>query len=67
MITASDEVKRISAAAKSWLARSIWCLVALAAGVLLGITYGEGRIIDDCRFSNSFRVGTQAFNCQRKM
>lgn len=66
MITATDELKKLLASIKGWIVRSIWCLVAFAVGSLLGIVYAEGRILDDCRFSGSFRVGTQAYNCQRK-
>ena len=56
---------------KAWL-RSVWAdslgvVVALVLGAVLGIVYKQGDIIDDCKYAGSFRVHSQAFNCQRKI
>lgn len=46
---------------------SMGVVIALLLGVLLGIVYKQGDIIDDCKYAGSFRVHSQAFNCQRKI
>lgn len=56
---------------KKWL-REVWSgamgiVLALILGIVLGIVYKQGDIIDDCKYAGSFRVHTQAFNCQRKI
>jgi ABC-type nitrate/sulfonate/bicarbonate transport system permease component len=56
---------------KTWC-RSVWAeslgiVIALVLGILIGVLYRQTDITEDCRYSGSFRVGTQAFNCQRRM
>lgn len=53
--------------AKSMWAKSMAAIVALVIGALLGIVYNQNDIIEDCKYTGSFRVHTQAFNCQRRM
>jgi hypothetical protein len=48
-------------------AGSLGVVVSLVIGYLAGHWTAEGRIIDDCKFNNGFRVGIQAFNCTRKI
>lgn len=67
MITLGEEWKRFVSFVRRLWANSMGTVVALIVGVLLGIVYKQGDIIEDCRYAGSFRVGTQAFNCQRKM
>lgn len=56
---------------KGWIKRvwadSMGVVIALVVGILLGIIYKQGDIIDDCKYSGSFRVHSQSFNCQRKI
>ncbi len=52
---------------KSVWAESLGAVIALVLGLLLGVLYKQSDIMEDCRYAGSFRVGTQAFNCQRKM
>ena len=56
---------------KKWVkeiwANSMGAIIALVVGILLGIVYKQGDIMDDCKYAGSFRVHSQAFNCQRKI
>lgn len=51
---------------KVW-ANSLGVVLALVVGVIVGIVYKQGDIIEDCRYSGSFRVHSQAFTCVRKI
>lgn len=56
---------------KSWF-KSAWAnamgvVIALMLGIVFGIMYKQGDIMDDCKYAGSFRVHSQAFNCQRKI
>ena len=46
---------------------SLGVVIALLLGLMFGIVYKQGDIIDDCKYAGSFRVHSQAFNCQRKI
>lgn len=50
---------------KLW-SRSFWGIVFFVAGYLLGEGVTERRVLDDCRFSTSFRVGYIAYTCTRR-
>jgi hypothetical protein len=67
MITLSDEWKAFTSFLRKTWANAMGVMVALILGILLGIVYKQSDIVEDCRYAGSFRVGTQAFNCQRKM
>ena len=67
MITAGDEFKRIGAWLRKVWANSMGVVIALVLGIILGVVYKQGDIIDDCKYAGSFRVHSQAFNCQRKI
>lgn len=53
-------------AQKVW-AKSLAVILALIVGVLTGSVYTRNAIVGDCSFTNSFRVNSQAFTCQRKI
>jgi hypothetical protein len=61
------EWNKLLAAVRSVWAKSLGVVLAFILGVLSGIVYSKGDIIDDCRYTGSFRVHSQAFNCQRKI
>ena len=61
------EYKRIKEILKRTWAASFWPLFALLCGSLIGVLVATSRIIEDCKYSGSFRVDSQAFNCQRKI
>jgi hypothetical protein len=48
-------------------AGSLGVVIALIIGFFAGKLTAEGRILDDCKFNNGFRVGMQAFTCVRKI
>jgi len=48
-------------------ARSLIALVMLLVGLSIGEINAESRIVSDCKFAGAFRVGIQAFACQRKI
>jgi hypothetical protein len=51
---------------KGWWAASFGIVVALILGILIGILMTEGKIINDCKFISSFRIGDQGYNCIRR-
>ena len=61
------EWRKFVAWLKSTWAESLGAVIALIVGLLLGVMVKQNDIVDDCRYAGSFRAGTQAFNCQRKM
>lgn len=48
-------------------AKSLIAIVALLIGLTIGEINAESRIVSDCKFAGAFRVGIQAFACQRKI
>lgn len=48
-------------------AKSLVAALMFFFGMVIGEDKAESRIISDCKYSNVFRVGVQAFNCQRKI
>ncbi len=67
MITAKQEWdKFVSFLRKTWAA-SMGAAIALVVGILFGIVYKQNDIQEDCKYAGSFRVHTQAYNCQRKI
>ena len=46
--------------------RSFWPLALFFLGYCIGEALTEKRVLDDCRFSNAFRVGYTAYSCQRR-
>jgi ABC-type nitrate/sulfonate/bicarbonate transport system permease component len=61
------EWRKFRAWCRSVWAESLGVVIALVLGILIGVLYRQTDITEDCRYSGSFRVGTQAFNCQRRM
>lgn len=51
---------------KLW-AGSLVAIIMLLAGLYVGEINAESRIMSDCKFAGAFRVGIQAFSCQRKI
>ena len=62
-----EQLKKFPAWFRKLWATSLGIVLALVIGFGAGMLYAEGRIIDDCKFGNVFRVGLQAFNCMRKI
>ena len=67
VITATDEVKRFAAWMRRGWAASMGVVFALVIGIVAGVVWARGEIIDDCKYAGSFRVQTQAFTCVRKI
>lgn len=61
------DLKKFGAHIKRVWAASLGVVIALVVGLILGIVYKQGDIMDDCKYAGSFRVHSQAFNCQRKI
>jgi hypothetical protein len=51
---------------KVW-AKSLAAVIMLLLGLYIGEMNAESRVVADCKFAGAFRVGIQAFNCQRKI
>lgn len=61
------DAKQLLVWAKIVWSKAFWPIVALIAGMIVGSTDTESRITSDCKYAQSFRVGYQAFTCQRKI
>ena len=48
-------------------AKSLAAVVMLLIGLYIGEINAESRVIADCKFAGAFRVGIQAFTCQRRI
>ena len=48
-------------------ARSLVVVIFFLLGLYLGGISSESRITSDCKFSGTFRVDIQSFNCQRRI
>jgi hypothetical protein len=48
-------------------ARSLAVVIFFLLGLYLGGITAEARITSDCKFSSTFRVDIQSFNCQRRI
>lgn len=48
-------------------AKSLAAVVMLLIGLYIGEMNAESRVIADCKFAGAFRVGIQAFTCQRRI
>lgn len=52
---------------KGWWAGSLAVIIAFLLGLGAGILTTEGRIINDCKYINNFRVDSQGYQCIRKI
>jgi hypothetical protein len=48
-------------------ARSLFAIIMLLIGLWIGEMNAESKIMGDCKFAGAFRVGIQAFACQRRI
>lgn len=48
-------------------ARSLVVVIFFLLGLYVGGITAESRITSDCKFSGTFRVDIQSFNCQRRI
>jgi len=48
-------------------AKSLAAVLMLLIGLYIGEMNAESRITGDCKFAGAFRVGIQAFTCQRRI
>lgn len=48
-------------------AKSLVAVIMLLIGLYIGEMNAESRITGDCKFAAAFRVGIQAFACQRRI
>lgn len=65
--TMQSELSEIKKWAESHWAKSMPLFFALVLGIGSGILYTENKVIEDCKYNNSFRIGTQSFNCNRRV
>lgn len=61
------EINLLKRLVKRYWAQSLAPVFALVVGVVIGNLLTEGRILDDCKYNTSFRIGTQSFNCGRRI
>jgi hypothetical protein len=48
-------------------AKSFAAAAMLLIGLYIGEMNAESRMVADCKFAGAFRVGIQAFTCQRRI
>jgi len=63
LIQVKDWVKKM----RTMWAASLGVILALIAGVLIGILAVEARIINDCKYIGNFRIGDQGYTCARRI
>lgn len=61
------ELEQIKRFVNGMWARSLAAMVAIVLGFVAGTLTAQWRIMDDCKFINSFRVDNHAFACQRRI
>ena len=61
------ETKRIKSLFAGIWSKSFWPLFALLCGILIGVLFATGNILNDCKYAGAFRIDSQAFSCQRKI
>jgi hypothetical protein len=61
------EWQKIQRGIRATWANMMGAIIALIIGIMLGIVYKQEDIMEDCKYSGSFRVHAQAYNCQRKI
>jgi hypothetical protein len=66
MIDSIDPRKILDWIYKVW-ARSLAAIIMLLIGLYIGEINAESRMVADCKFAGAFRVGIQAFTCQRRI
>ena len=59
--------KRIVEIVNALWARSLAVVAFFLLGLYIGGITSEARITSDCKFSGTFRVDIQSFNCQRRI
>jgi len=59
--------KKVIETINSLWARSLAVVIFFSLGMYLGGISSESRITSDCKFSGTFRVDIQSFNCQRRI
>lgn len=63
----NSEINLIKKVVNKYWARAMAPIFALVVGMAAGNLLTEGRILDDCKYNTSFRIGTQSFNCGRRI
>lgn len=46
---------------------TVGCIIALVVAFLLGSTFKEKSITDDCKFVGAFRDGAQGYTCSLRV
>lgn len=59
--------KKLIELINSLWARSLAVVIFFLLGLYMGGVSSESRITSDCKFSGTFRVDIQSFNCQRRI
>lgn len=61
------EINLIKKVVNKYWAKALAPFFALVIGMVIGNLTTESRILDDCKYNTSFRIGTQSFNCGRRI
>jgi hypothetical protein len=62
-----QEIAAFKKFVRRYWSKALAPIFALVVGAVMGNFLTEGRILDDCKYSSSFRIGTQSFNCGRRI
>jgi hypothetical protein len=67
MITDTINFKKVLDWINAVWGKSLAAAIMLLIGLYIGGMNAEDRIVADCKFAGAFRVGIQAFTCQRRI
>lgn len=67
MIVESIDIRKIFAWINNAWAKSLAAVVMFVFGICIGQVQIESKVVGDCKYAGAFRVGHEAFICQRKL
>ena len=67
MIVETIDYKKVIAWINDVWAKSLTAVLMFVAGIYIGQVQVESRTIGDCKYAGAFRVGHEAFQCQRRI
>ena len=67
MIVETIDYKQIFVWVNNAWAKSLAAVIMFFIGMWIGQVQIEGKMVGDCKYAGAFRVGHEAFMCQRRI
>jgi hypothetical protein len=67
MIVETIDYKKILNWINEVWAKSLAAVLMFVVGIWIGQVQIESRVVGDCKYAGAFRVGHEAFMCQRRI